>query len=274
MSLTSINAEKVQMVGAKAFKGTGLTEITLKEIRQIKQQAFDGNPLVTIELGNNLESIAMDAFEGCEITTATTPCIAISSIPKTLTTCTIIGNDVTNNTLSKHAFSDFDKLETVTLSDKIIVSESSFEGCEALTYVSFNESYRPSSIGKNAFKGCINLSIAIPDSIEEIEDGAFEGCGFTDIDIASAAPMQRSRIRTTHKPTCNFSINSKIKTLGNAVFKSNTQLKNINLPMGVENIGQDILENCEILESVKIPVTATNIGTISSGTGTTITAPI
>lgn len=85
-------------------------------------------------------------------------------------------------------------------------------------------------IGKNAFSGCEKLhQVVLPISVEEIEDSAFKNC---------------SNLRSVSLPMI-------LKTIGSDAFKG-TGLKTINIPKSVFWMGDGIVSDCQLLDSVNL----------------------
>lgn len=94
------------------------------------------------------------------------------------------------------------------------------------------------SIGKNAFEGCVDLeAITIPDCITNIGDKAFIGCDNLD----------------------NVIIPESVMNLGRGAFAGCINLKNIELPNSLTVIKSATFNNCQRLESIVIPNSVTTI---------------
>ena len=101
-----------------------------------------------------------------------------------------------------------------------------------------NQSFRVTSIGESAFKGCTELtSISLPYSVMSIGESAFEGCtGLTGITIST-----------------------NLNSIGKGAFYGCTGLTSFKIPEGVTNIGLGAFSSCSSLTSVIIPSSVTNI---------------
>ena len=75
-------------------------------------------------------------------------------------TSVILGNNITE--IPALAFESCTSLESITLYTDIGIDESIVPKC--------------TKIGANAFKGCSNLEFTLPDYVDYIDDGAFQGC--------------------------------------------------------------------------------------------------
>ena len=99
--------------------------------------------------------------------------------------------------------------------------------------------YDVTSIGLGAFENCTDLlSVAIPNSINEIEACAFSYCiGLTSIDIPNT-----------------------ISTIETYTFRACTALKEINLPNSVTHIKQGAFFDCINTVSITVPNSVVSIG--------------
>ena len=116
------NDGSVTYIGEYAFKGSGLTSITIPDnIISIGEHAFAWcNNLPSVTIGNSVTSIGEGAFYGC----------------KNLTSITI-PNSVTS--IGERAFYWCTSLRSVTIPDSVTsIGSSTFSGCDSLTSVYYN----------------------------------------------------------------------------------------------------------------------------------------
>jgi len=146
----------------------------------------------------------------------------------------------------------------------IAIGEKAFEGCESLQSISFPQSLRkieygafwycngltevalPDSlaeIGYNVFGGCENLtSVYLPNGIEFVENALFHGCrSLEEIRVSENNPLYVS---------VNGCIYNRAQTRLLFVPKSASEL---NVPDGVEEIGDSAVSYCESLETLTLP---------------------
>jgi hypothetical protein len=109
-----------------------------------------------IDLGDNLQSIGMEAFSGCQFTGI------------------ILGENI--NTLHNKAFARCNRLKEIIIPSSITTIEpGTFQYCDSLSYVKLPDNLK--TIGHNAFQGCSGLTnISIPESVTEIGFDAFGEC--------------------------------------------------------------------------------------------------
>ena len=110
------------------------------------------------------------------------------------------------------------------------------------------------SIGKQAFNGCSNLtSITIPASVTSIGESAFRLSGLTSITIpASVTIIGGYAFEDCNSlTTVSFAAGSQLTTIGNGVFSGCCDgLTSITIPASVTTIGERAFEYCENLRSV------------------------
>ena len=119
-------------------------------------------------------------------------------------------------------------------------------------------------IGGYAFNSCEQLTgITIPDTVTEIEEGAFSGgCeGVTELSI----PASVTKIGTTAFTDCSYMTTLSLPSacgmeIGEATFDGCFSLESITIPVGVTNIGKEAFRFCTNLTAVVIPDTVVGIG--------------
>lgn len=169
-----------------------------------------------------------------------------------------------------------------------------FEGCTALTRVTFAQGSALVGIGSNAFKncsslseivfpaslieiksnafeGCVSLSaIALPTSLQNLGDGAFEGCsGVESISVAEGNAVYcgtgNCLVEIASKTLlygCKNSIiptDGSVVTIGNSAFENCSNLTSLTIPSTVTTIGQYAFNGCSGLTSLTIPASVTVI---------------
>ena len=114
-------------------------------------------------------------------------------------------------------------------------------------------------IGYAAFYNCKDLKdLVIPDSVTDIELGAFDGSGFIeswkDIEDGKDFLIAGDDILVAYKGFGgDITIPNGIKKIGPAVFKGQTRLKSVAFPETVTEIGEDAFNGCTSLKSVELP---------------------
>ena len=142
-------------------------------------------------------------------------------------------------------------ITSVTIANTITgIEDSAFEGCTALTKVTFNKDSTCTSIGKNAFKGCTALKNIynsttggiIPKSVVTIGSGAFSGC--------------------TSMTTLKFAKDSGCTSIGDNAFEGCTALTTFVIPDNVTTIESNTFKGCTALETLTV---GTGVTTIEKG---------
>lgn len=101
-----------------------------------------------------------------------------------------------------------------------------------------NKSYRVVGIGKNSFYNCSEMtSISIPNTVTEICELAFAGCGISEIEIPDG-----------------------VSEIGVKAFGDCHSLSKVNIPQTLTEIGEWVFSDCTSLKSIYIPETVTSIG--------------
>ena len=131
------------------------------------------------------------------------------------------------------------------------IGDYAFSNCVYVTSVTIPNSIR--SIGKYAFFDCGFESIEIPSSVTSIADNAFTGCDrLQSIEI----PNSVKEIGIGAFASCTSMISAKLPekmtTLGEYAF-SHTSLRSITLPTGIQSIGVETFNDCQMLKSIVIP---------------------
>ncbi|MBD5137330.1 MAG: leucine-rich repeat protein [Lachnospiraceae bacterium] len=114
-------------------------------------------------------------------------------------------------------------------------------------------------------------SITIPESVTNIDQGAFEACkGLENITVDKDNKVYDSRdncnaiietLTNTLISACqNTTIPESVTSIGDYAFSGCTGLKSITIPESVTSIGWGAFNSCTGLESITIPESMTNIG--------------
>ena len=132
--------------------------------------------------------------------------------------------------------------------------------------------YSVTSIGDNAFRGCISLTnVTIPNSVTSIGGNPFSSCsGLTSISVQSGNTKYDSRencnavietaTNTLISGCKNTAIPNSVTSIGNYAFESCKSLTSVTIPNSVTSIGDYAFYNCSGLTSVTIGNSVTSIG--------------
>lgn len=158
-NLKEINLENVESIGNNAFATSGITSVTLSNLKSLGSAVFGGcTSLSEVILPNTLTELPSNVFGGCT---------SLRSIT--------IPNSVTMIGLSAFTGSG---LENITIPDSVeSLGETSFSACKNLTEVTLGAGV--TSIGNKAFGGCTSLA-TVNNLRDDIELGTdvFKDCIF------------------------------------------------------------------------------------------------
>ncbi len=141
---------------------------------------------------------------------------------------------------NEQPFHNMGKLNTLVIGgETTTIQNTTFQGCTALTTVTFEQGNKVSAIGSSAFASCTSLtSIDIPAAVTVIEQSTFNGC------------------RNLKSVTMGDGVTS----IGITAFY-NTGLTTINLPSALNTINQSAFENSKLTGDIVLPAGVTAIGT-------------
>lgn len=117
------------------------------------------------------------------------------------------------------------------------------------------------AIGDNAFSGNTGISsVSMPDSIETVGINAFADCS-----NLSSVRFSRNLRKIGDYAFCNtglyeLELPESLREICEGAFYGNSGFEQIKIPYGVETIGDYAFGQCDMLESVYIPVTVQSIG--------------
>ena len=153
-------------------------------------------------------------------------------------------NSVENKTVELLGFEKKPKEEL------LIPDEVSYKG----------DKYVITSIAENAFKDCENLKSVIGSTIQQIKDGAFQGC----INLSSATfTDQLSEIKNNAFQGCTslfqVSLGNNVQTIGDAAFQNCSSLTEFSFGSGLKSLGKGVINGTKI-SSIVLPNSLVKIG--------------
>ena len=160
------------------YKNASLTMTTLPKVKKIGVSAFQKcSQLTTLNLGEDLQVVGNDAFNGCKNVTKLTFPDATTSIGSgafqdcSSVTEVTVGKEL--KSIGANAFLNCKSFTALLLPDGFTtMGERAFEGCIKLTVAKLGKSL--TAVPKRAFKDCIVLSeMRVPASVKSIGDYAF-----------------------------------------------------------------------------------------------------
>ena len=236
----------VNEIGVFAFADcVSLERVTLSDdIKEIGMGAFyDCQNLKEIKLPEKLEIIRNGAFLKCK---------ALTEID--------IPSDV--RVIEEGAFSECSSLTNVQLPNTITeIKEKTFSDC-----INLKSIYLPDSlkiVGASAFYNCSSLStVRMSEGIESVGENAFWGTEFLKSGMADEyGSVYLGKVLLYNKGSNDtVVVKDSTKIIANAAFINNYRLKEIKLPEGIIEIGDNCFENCEALKKIDIKEGLKKIG--------------
>lgn len=160
-------------------------------------------------------------------------------------------------------------LKSVVLPDDLVIADNFMRKCSGLEYIQLPGNLR--SIPSNMLSSCSSLkNLTIPESVTEIGSNAFESCGLISLTIPENVKSIPSYMCFACPSLESISLPSGIISIGNGAFNLCKSLKNfdaggsgkeysLHFPEGVTSIGTRAFYSCNLMTSIHIPSTLTDI---------------
>lgn len=308
-TLASVNLGGTVSIGASAFSGAAFTSIEIPaSVTAIGESAFSGSALtsVTFRDGDGALTIGKQAFSSTAITSVTLPkqltefSSSIFYAGEGGTQLASIGVSQNNPTYAADEgmlyTKDYSELlfcppmnaganGTVTIhKDTKTIASNAFRYCADVTAINFNGA-AVTSVGAEAFRNAGLTSIALPDSVASIGDGAFTNCySLTSFRVPEALDaFDASSLGLENLTEITVSENNDSYTVANGVallkdgvllyylrtvdeteytvpdgttqiaenaFAGNTALTKVTIPASVELIARNAFNGCSALSEV------------------------
>lgn len=234
---------------------------------------LDGNGTLTIT-GNNMEltknEISESALEKAGIDFSRVNKLVIGNgitgfdrwgmwnLKKYIKELEIHGNAGMN--MPEQCFYDVPNIESVVISGAVDVPRDMFGKCTELKKVTLKNGVR--SIGEDAFRDCSSLESVIFENtvLEKISDGAFWGySALSSIALPdSVTEIERNAFFETGLR--NIQLPEKLTLIGGGAFCNCKNLKQVQLPPQLKELGEGAFFNCENLAQIQLPSQLNKLG--------------
>ncbi|MBQ0003294.1 MAG: leucine-rich repeat protein [Treponema sp.] len=244
---------KLKSIGAMAFSYTAVNELAIPDsVTDIASMGFMMMPAAAkIVLPKGITEIKPASFETC-------PKLSSISIPSCVTKigenafggCSKLAQVVFEKdsnkkcalkTIGNSAFLNCQGLTSINIPASVTeIGEKAFRNCKNLVSLSFEQESTLQTIGNSAFSGCSKLTnILIPSSVTTLGESAFSGC----------SGLYNVTFLISGEGNCG------IKEIPDSAF-ANCFISNstdINIPEGVEIIGNSAFAGCIKLSRITLP---------------------
>lgn len=235
---------------------------------------LDGNGTLTIT-GNNMEltknEISESALEKAGIDFSRVNKLVIGNgitgfdrwgmwnLKKYIKELEIHGNAGMN--MPEQCFYDVPNIESVVISGAVDVPRDMFGKCTGLKKVTLKNGVR--SIGEDAFRDCSSLEGVIFENtvLEKISDGAFWGCSALSSIALPDSVTEIERNAFFETGLRNIQLPEKLTLIGGGEFCNCKNLKQVQLPPQLKELGEGAFFNCENLAQIQLPSQLNKLGT-------------
>ena len=154
--------------------------------------------------------------------------------------------------IKEEVFSDCEKLAQISIAEGLErIDESAFSGCISLTSFDFPSTLK--TIGSHAFKDCGFEKVTIPETVTEIEEGAFENCkSLSEASLPEGIEKIENRVFAGCRSLTSFGFPSTLHTIGYEAFYG-CGFESLIIPATITEIEERAFENCWMLNTVNIP---------------------
>lgn len=260
-SLATVTVSKdLETVESRAFKGCwSLSDFDFSSLKYIKERAFEGTALKSVNLPEGLVEIGAYAFYGCnKVESCYIPSTVEIFGKRAFNLCTgdatigCVPESVRAYDESPFTWCSFSR---IVFTDKVErIPDYAVYSSELLTEVIFPDNLE--SIGRYAFYNCTALAkINLPPSLTTLGDYAFNQCkSLEEITISSSSLTDiGERVFYDCKSLKKATFPEGVTTLPAYLFAECYELSEVNLPNSLKEIQRNVFEDCDSLEEITIP---------------------
>ena len=173
-------------------------------------------------------------------------------------TSIVISDGIT--TIGRGAFSNFDKVKTVSWPESItVIGDNAFSNCKALEEITFGKNI--TEIGDAAFRECSVLKeLTIPGNVKTVGRSAFSGCrGIQSLTLEEGITTIEDDAFAFCVSLTGVIVPDSVMELGGSAFSQCSKLSNVTIGQGVTVLRNHVFGNCISLTSYTIPDTIQEI---------------
>ncbi|TGD18500.1 leucine-rich repeat protein [Levilactobacillus suantsaiihabitans] len=265
--------DSVEMIGASAFANCQLTHLQLDDqlisidtaafagnqiqgsltipdsLTAIGDQAFRGNQLTDLSLGKSVTTIGTAAFADNQLKGAVVVPDSVTKIGDNA----FSGNHLTDltlgqgvQTIGKQAFQGNPLTGALAIPASVQdIGDEAFDGAH-LTGLTFAEDARLNRIGVQAFKNNQLTTLVLPDSITNIETGAFSQNQLTGELKLPARLTNLGDWAFVNNGLQRLIVNDRLEKIGTATFANNKLAGDLILPATLTNVGDNAFTNNQL----------------------------
>lgn len=209
------------------YKNASLTLTSLPKVKKIGASAFqDCSKLTTLNLGQDLQVVSNDAFNGCSNVTKLT-------FPDATTT------------IGARAFQNCSSVTEVTVGKELkTIGASAFLNCKSFTALLLPDEF--TTMGESAFEDCIKLTVAkLGNSLTAVPARAFKNCiALSEMRVPATAKSIGDEAFYNDYTLAVVSMKEGLETIGERVFYNNRGILEFSIPGTVTSIGQNSFYGC------------------------------
>ena len=209
------------------YKNASLTLTSLPKVKKIGASAFqDCSKLTTLNLGEDLQVVGNDAFNGCSNVTKLT-------FPDATTT------------IGARAFQNCSSVTEVTVGKELkTIGASAFLNCKSFTALLLPDEF--TTMGESAFEDCIKLTVAkLGKSLTAVPARAFKNCiALSEMRVPATAKSIGDEAFYNDYTLAVVSMKEGLETIGERVFYNNRGILEFSIPGTVTSIGQNSFYGC------------------------------